>query len=122
MNKIKRVIYRGGLLKDITQVNECLMTAFEEGSIPEPIQELIIKNRLYELESHGIHGQPLLANPIQYDKLIIEFEDREISHQFYNLDLVLSLTRSEEYRRLGSVIREIRKHCNQKIAQSIILN
>jgi len=122
MERIKRVIYRGGLLKDITQASDCLMTAFEEGSIPEPIRDKIIENRIFELETDGIHGQPLLANPIQYDKLIVEFEDRQISHQFYDRDLVLSLTKSEEYRRIDSVIREIKRHCNQKIAQSLNLN
>lgn len=122
MNNIHRIIYHSSLLKNITDRLECVMIAFQGEDIPETLARAIEEARLCDLDEVEILGQPLLGNPIQYDKLTVEFKHKRITIEFYNLELTVAVTQGNLYRGIQRIIQEIKRQQNQRIAASVCFN
>jgi hypothetical protein len=65
------------------------------------IGQAIHDNRL--LEAGGVHGDPLVGDPVQVDELVIETELREVEITVYNRAIMLFHSTDDVYTRVHRV-------------------
>lgn len=101
MRTIKRVAYCRGLMEDAKGIAGLPTVNYEGGDIPAEVLELIECDDL--LECGGIHGDPDVGDPVQYDHLLIEHDQGVTEITVYNRGIMLFMTEDETIKRVHRV-------------------
>ncbi len=108
-SEIKKLVYKSGMIYDLSLKKHCPSIKFSESTIPTEITTLIDEKNILNLA--GIYGNEGGTEPIQYNKLTIKLTDgKEIIIEFYNRAMLLFQTEDETIKGIHRVFCEIEKH------------
>ena len=99
--RIKRIVYRGGMVEDLADVSRLETTILEGPSLSTDVADAIHRNRLLELR--GEHGNREVGESIQYDHLAVDHEAGRTGITLYNRGIMLFHSDGEIYRRIHRV-------------------
>jgi hypothetical protein len=110
--KINRIFYSGGMIKNKFDKEKLVKLEFNENNLPKEISDVIEETKIYEIP--GIYGDEKAGNPIQYDKLEIEYENKTIVIEAYNIAIFLFYAEDPYIKRVFKVLAQFQVLARQK--------
>ena len=107
--QILGINYARGMLESVREkkVEEKYELAGDE--IPQDLLESIERNRLLEME--GEYGDERAGNPVEYEHLVIETPERNVSIEVYNRGLmVFQYEQGGDLKRIHRVLNDLLDH------------
>ena len=99
---IKAIAYTRAMMESPADLEFGETYEAEGRGIPRPVVEAIEASRLLELE--GEFGDRRVSSPVEYDHLIVQTADREITIEVYNRGILLYTTGDATLRRIDRVL------------------
>ncbi len=101
MPEVRRVTYRRGMIKTRNDRRGLCTTTFEGNRLPQDVRDLVARNALQR--AAGIHGDPRLGQPIQYDHLEIEYDGSVAQIEVFNRAIMLFASTNQDIVRIHQV-------------------
>ena len=105
--QIKKITYRGGMiekLSDKDKMDEIVLTGNE---IPQNIKEIIEETKITGIG--GVYGDHRVGAPIQYDLLIIDFDNKKVTIEAFNISIFLIKTNDPYLKRVFKVLAHFQR-------------
>jgi hypothetical protein len=98
--EIQGIVYTRAMLE--TPADLELGETYELEEVPPAVLEVIESTRLLELE--GVFGDERVSDPVEYDRLTLQVDGREVAIEVYNRGVLLYTTGDPILRRIDRVI------------------
>jgi hypothetical protein len=108
--EVLTVRYQTGMLRRVADTESVAVRMFSAPVIPSAILAAIAEERADTLG--GVHGDPSLGKPIQYDRLVIDHPEHRTDIRVYNRAIQLFAGDSETIRRIHRLCEVVRKACD----------
>lgn len=102
--KIKKLTYQGGMINRLSEINSLEKIEFTENDIPDNILKVIEETKIVELG--GKYGDERVGAPIQYDSLLIEYDDKSISIVSFNIAIFMFKAEDPYIKRVFQVMAQ----------------
>jgi len=102
--KIKKLTYQGGMIKWLSEVSSLRKIEFAWNEIPDNILKVLEETKIHEIG--GTYGDERVGSPIQYDSLLIEYEDKLVSIIAFNIAIFMFKAEDPYIKRVFQVMAQ----------------
>ena len=98
---IRRFTYRQGMLDKVADAESLPATVLQGDSLSLDVVDSLFENDLLSLD--GEYGIPDAGEPIQYDHLVVETDQKTVDIKVYNRAIMLFCSDDDIYKRIHRV-------------------
>ena len=102
---VSRITYRRGLVDDLSKIDRLPVLTLSGTDLTKDLCRKINAETFYE--SAGVYGNPVAGEPVQFDGLQIEYENRTVDIIVYNRAAMLTGTQDERFKAIHRLCCEL---------------
>lgn len=95
------------MIEKLSDRNKLEKIVFSEDEIPQNILDIIDETKIVEIG--GVYGDEKVGVPIQYDSLIIEFNNTSVTIESFNITIFIIKTNDPYIKRVFKVMAQFKR-------------